>query len=182
MSATAQTGAPSASAPLTRPAGFPAAAGRVLSSALLIFVLMLLVAVVVAGANGVRVRVEQTGSMAPALQPGDLVLVSQTAIDDIRVGDVIGVRSASGPVIVHRVLRIDGAGSALRVTTKGDANPTSETWNLRQGAQVALVRGSLPEVGRIVDALKGPLLALLVMLAALVLAIAQLRRIWGRTA
>ena len=178
MSVTAQTGAPPVSAPATP--GLPVKAGRILSTGLLLFAAMALVAVLVAGANGLRVRVEQTGSMAPMIEPGDLVIVKQVPIETVRVGDVIGVRSQSGAVIVHRVGRIDGAGASLRVTTKGDANPTSEDWTLRRGSDVALVRGTLPDAGVVVDALKGPLVALIVLLAALLLAVAQLRRIWSR--
>lgn len=179
MSATAHTGAPPVAAPAT-PA-LPVRAGRILSMGLLIFAAMLLVAVLVAGANGLRVRVEQTGSMAPAIQTGDLVIVRQTPLTEIRPGDVIGVKNSSNAVIVHRVQRIDGAGSALRVTTKGDANPTSESWTLQRTADVALVRGTVPSAGSAVDALKGPLVALVVLIAALILAVTQLRRIWSRS-
>lgn len=185
MSVAAQPSAPPVAAPSTPTAasapGLPARIGRLLSTAVLLVAAMALVAVLVAAANGVRVRVEQTGSMAPQLQPGDLVLVRQTPLTDIRVGDVIGVRSSSGAVIVHRVQRLDGAGAALRVTTKGDANPTSEQWTLQRTSDVALVRGKVPALGTAVDALKGPLAALIVMLAALILAVAQLRRIWSRS-
>lgn len=181
MSATAQTGAPPVAASAPRSRSRASRAGSVLSGALLAMSLLLLVAVVVAGANGLRVRVEQTGSMAPAIQPGDLVIVQQTPVDAIRVGDVIGVRNGSGAVIVHRVKRIDGAGASLRVTTQGDANPTSENWTLRRTADVALVRGTFPDAGSIVDALKGPLIALIVLVAALILAVSQLRSIWSRS-
>lgn len=179
MTAPAQAGAPPVAAAPT--VSFPVRLGRFLSGALLLAAVLLLVAVVVAGANGVRVRVEQTGSMAPAIHPGDLVALQQTSIDTIRVNDVIGVRSDSGAVIVHRVKRIDGAGTSLRVTTQGDANPTSEQWTLRRGAEVALVRGTFPDLGSVVDALKGPLIALIVLAAALILAVSQLRSIWSRS-
>lgn len=182
MSATAQTGAPPvAAAPPTPSRSRASRVGGLLSGALLLTALLLLVAVVVAGANGLRVRVEQTGSMAPAIQSGDLVVVQQTPITEIRTGDVIGVRNGSGAVIVHRVKRIDGAGASLRVTTQGDANPTSERWTLRTTAEVALVRGTFPDVGSVVDALKGPLIALIVLVAALILAVSQLRSIWSRS-
>lgn len=181
MSATAQTGAPSVATAPPRRRSRASQAGSLLSGGLLLVALLLLVAVVVAGANGLRVRVEQTGSMAPAIQPGDLVVVQQTPITSIRPGDVIGVRNSSGAVIVHRVERIDGAGAALRVTTQGDANPTSENWTLNRTAEVALVRGTFPDAGSIVDALKGPLIAIIVLIAALILAVSQLRSIWSRS-
>lgn len=155
-------------------------AARFTSTFLLLLAAMALVAVVVAGANGMRIRVEQTGSMAPALQPGDLVIVRQTPIEAVRVGDVIGVRTQMGQVIVHRVKRLAGAPGALRVTTQGDANPTGEDWTIRKGSQVALVRGSVPELGAVVDAVKGPFVAFAVLIAGLLLALAQLRSIWSR--
>ena len=155
-------------------------AGMFVSTFLLLIAAMALVAVAVAGANGMRIRVEQTGSMAPALQPGDLVIVRQTPVEAVRVGDVIGVRSELGQVIVHRVKRIAGAPGALRVTTQGDANPTGEQWTIRTGSQVALVRGSVPQIGTVVDAVKGPFAAFAVLIAGLLLALAQLRTIWGR--
>lgn len=156
--------------------------GQIASTVLLLVAAMALIAVLVAGANGLRVRVEQTGSMAPAIQPGDLVIVRQTPIEAIRIGDVIGVQTAAGAVIVHRVKQLDAAPGALRVTTQGDANPTSEDWTIPRTDQVALVRGVVPELGRGVDALKGPLAALAVLLAGLILAMTQLRSIWKRPA
>lgn len=155
-------------------------AGMFLSTILLLLTAMALVAVVVAAANGLRIRVEQTGSMAPALRPGDLVIVRQTPIEAVRVGDVIGVRTSMGQVIVHRVKRLAGVAGALQVTTQGDANPTSEQWTIRNGSQVALVRGSVPAVGSAVDAVKGPFAAFAVLIAGLLLALAQLRSIWTR--
>ncbi len=185
MSATAQTGAPPVPAPtpIVASTGRAGRTGPVLSTVLLLVAAMLLVAVLAGMANGLRIRVEQTGSMAPVLQPGDLVVIQQTPLSAIRVDDVIGVRGPGGAVIVHRVKRIDGAGAgALRVTTQGDANPSSEQWTLQRGSEVALVRGTVPAAGAVVDAVKGPLVAVIVMLAALILAGSQLRRIWSRPA
>lgn len=169
--------------PLAAPArsvGTARAAGRLLSSLLLLASAMALVAVVVAGAAGMRVRVEQTGSMAPALVPGDLVLMRSTPVGEIRPGDVIGVRDPSGRIIVHRVERIDGEAGALRVRTRGDANPTGEEWRIARTADVALVRGTLPRLGAIVDAARGPLAALAVLFAGLLLAVSALRAVWRR--
>lgn len=174
--------APSAAA--VRPAsgaGFGAKLARLTSAMLLLVTAMALVAVIVAGANGLRVRVEQTGSMAPMIHPGDLVIVRQTPIEAVRVGDVIGVRNQMGQVIVHRVKAIQASPGSLRVTTQGDANPTSERWTLARGADVALVRGVAPKAGELVDAVKGPYAALAVLMAGLLLAMSQLRTIWSRS-
>ncbi len=172
--------APTVAATRARPAGGAQRAGRILSSLLLLASLMALVAVVVAGAAGIRVRVEQTGSMAPALQPGDLVLVRSTPIAAIRIGDVIGVRDATGRVIVHRVERVDGEPGFVRVRTRGDANPTGEDWRIPRAADVALVEGRLPRIGAVVDAAKGPAAAIAVLIAGLLLAASALRAVWRR--
>ena len=172
--------APTVAAAPARPAGAVARAGRILSTLLLLIAAMALSAVIAAGATGVRVRVEQTGSMAPRLYPGDLVLVRTTPIDRIHVGDIIGVRQTTGQVIVHRVERIDGDQGFLRVHTRGDANPTGEDWSIPRGGSVALVKGSIPRVGSVVDAVKGPAAAIAVLIAALLLAIAALRAVWKR--
>jgi signal peptidase len=156
-------------------------AARMLSSVLLLVATMALVAMIVAGASGVRVRVEQTGSMAPTLRPGDLVLIRSVPVRDIRIADIIGVRDATGRVIVHRVERLDGEPGFLRVHTRGDANATGEDWRIPRGASVALVQGRIPSVGVVVNAIKGPVIAVIVAFAGLALAASALRSIWKRT-
>lgn len=178
MSSAPATGAALAARPS---AGLGRRAAAWCSGVVLLVAACLLVAVLAAGAMGLRVRVEQTGSMAPALQPGDLVIVKQVPIDTIRLGDVIGVRTSEGAVIVHRVKRLAGQGDAIGVTTQGDANPTSEQWTIRRGEDVALVRGHIASVGSIVDAVKGPWAAIAVLFAGLLLAVSTLRRIWSRS-
>lgn len=153
---------------------------RFFSGLVLLLAAMALVAVVVAAFTGIRVRVERTGSMAPALQAGDLVLMRQTPLAQIRQGDVIGVRNDTGRVIVHRVRSVQQIGATMSVTTQGDANPTSETWTLRPDAQVAQVQGRIPEAGSVVESLRGPMPVLLMLLAAVLIAISQLRTIWSR--
>jgi signal peptidase len=153
---------------------------RTLSYLVLLLSAMLLVGVVVAGANGMRIRVEQTGSMSPALEPGDMVLVRQVPVADIRAGDVIGVRDSRGKVIVHRVKTIETRPTTLRVSTQGDANPTGETWLIARTDQVALVKGSVPHLGSVIDAAKAPYAAIVVLLAGLLLAAGALRSIWSR--
>lgn len=173
--------APSTAAVLRRPRSQGSGRiARTISALLLLTSAMALVAVLVAGANGVRVRVEQTGSMAPMIHPGDLVLVRQTPVSGVRVGDVIGVRTQLGQVIVHRVRSIEVGASSIRIRTQGDANPTGEDWTLARGSDVVLVQGVVPKVGDVVDALKGPVAALVVLMAGLLLAMSQLRSIWSR--
>ncbi|MEN0012836.1 MAG: signal peptidase I [Solirubrobacteraceae bacterium] len=178
MSSAPATGAALAARPS---AGLGRRVAAWLSGVVLLFAACVLVAVLAAGAAGLRIRVEQTGSMAPALHRGDLVIVKQVPVDSVRLGDVIGVRTSEGAVIVHRVKRLAGLQGAIQVTTQGDANPTSEQWTIRHGERVALVRGSVPSLGSAVDTVKGPYAAIAVLLAGLLLAISTLRGIWSRS-
>lgn len=169
-----------AAPPARRSAGAGARVARVLSSMLLLMAAMALVAVIAAGAAGIRVRVEQTASMAPALKTGDLVLMRSVPLEQIRIGDIIGVREQTGRVIVHRVERLAGAGAFVRVHTRGDANPTGEDWTIARNEQVGLVTGRIPAIGSVVSAAKGPAAAIAVIFAALLLAGSALRAVWRR--
>ena len=66
-----------------------------------------------------------TGSMRPTVAPGDLFLTKITRADELRVGDVVALHNPSfGSFYAHRIVRIDPFNGALRISTKGDANPT----------------------------------------------------------
>lgn len=172
--------APTAPLPTVAGRGAVARALHRLTGALLLTSVALLAVVAVGAALGLRVRIEQTGSMAPALQPGDLVIVEQVSAARVAIGDVIGVRAADGRVIVHRVRAIEPDRSALAITTRGDANPTGERWSIAPTDDVARVRGRVPALGHAVDALRGPAGAGLVLLAGVLLAGSRLRGIWSR--
>lgn len=60
------------------------------------------------------------GSMRPALDPGDIVLVSRGA--QTRVGDIALIRSGAG-LVLHRVTGLAHGGS---IRTRGDANPVAD--------------------------------------------------------
>lgn len=60
-----------------------------------------------------------SGSMSPAIQKGDLVLIDTNEKDSITEGDVIAFELASGDICTHRVNEISETGE---ITTKGDAN------------------------------------------------------------
>ncbi len=152
-----------------------------LSAVVLVLSAIALVAVAVAAASGLRIRIEQSGSMAPALNTGDLVIVKQIPAGSARVGDVIGVRSPYGQVIVHRVTALQPHPSGIAIATRGDANPTGERWVVPRNSEVALVKGSVPHAGAAIDAVQGSLAAAAVLLAGLLLAFGQLRSIWSRT-
>lgn len=64
-----------------------------------------------------------SGSMAPAIRRGDVVVVRSVPIDGIGAGTIVMFDDLGTP-IVHRVVGTDGEGS---LTTKGDANRSADT-------------------------------------------------------
>jgi signal peptidase I len=63
-----------------------------------------------------------TGSMVPAIDPGDIVVTAPVRADQLDVGDIIVVRDPTrrGGSYTHRVVTVLQDG---RVITRGDANP-----------------------------------------------------------
>jgi signal peptidase len=89
----------------------------------------------------------RTGSMAPALQVGDLVVDRPADPASLRVGDVATYRSASGALITHRTVAVAGAGRARSFTFRGDANPTADPQPVPAADVTGRVWFSVPYLG-----------------------------------
>ncbi len=78
---------------------------------------------------GLSVAFVRTGSMRPAYQPGDLIIVASPKIVQPQVGSVIVATPKIGedqlPAIAHRIIKVNEDGS---FTTKGDYNPEPDAW------------------------------------------------------
>lgn len=96
-----------------------------------------------------------SGSMAPTLRTGDLVL-ADTSVDetDIVPGDVIVFRAANDPprLVTHRVTRVLTVGSGRGFVTKGDANPGPDATPVMASAVVGQVTGHVPNLGHMLAA------------------------------
>jgi signal peptidase len=96
-----------------------------------------------------------TGSMAPAINPGDMVVVKRTERADIQKDDVITFRMG-GQLVTHRVERVIGEGNEF--ITKGDANRTADQNPgdprgrpaLRYDDVIGVVIFTIPHVGNLV--------------------------------
>jgi len=82
-----------------------------------------------------------SGSMSPALEVGDLVIVQGIAPADIQIQDIIVFDSPQGSHTIHRVTRIETLpDGTIRFKTKGDANPSEDAyWTLEQNVQGRLL-------------------------------------------
>ena len=65
-----------------------------------------------------------TGSMQPAINPGDIVAVFPVYPSDLRTGDIVTFQPSSGDptLITHRIVAANGA----TFVTRGDANTAND--------------------------------------------------------
>jgi signal peptidase I len=141
---------------------------------------------VMARIAGLQPLVEQSGSMRPAIAPGDLVIVRTVHADALAVGDVVSFHddTRAGALITHRVTAVHRDGDLLAVATLGDANNAGEHWVAAPDAQLGRAVVVVPYTGAVLTALSAPLaagclLGILAVLAALAVT-ARIRR--GRVA
>ena len=126
-----------------------------------------------------------TGSMSPLINPGDVVVTVPTAVEDIRVGDIITYRIPveDQRVETHRVTGIlANSDGTTAVQTKGDANKGVDPWTATlQGSTVDKHVLTVPYVGQAIRALRQPLILNSLMYGApAVLVAGLLASIWRK--
>ena len=132
--------------------------------------LAVLAAVIVFGAyawsSGRRFYAVDSGSMAPTFNTGALVVdLPVTPATDFHVGDVVTFHPTPGYTVTHRIAGIGPDG----ITTKGDANPSSDVGYIQPGMIAGRVAFSVPFGGYVAVFFQNPVgvVALLFLLLAL---------------
>jgi signal peptidase I len=171
--------------PLLRP--LAAATGRWLVRAL-VGIAVLAFAGLALGPHvfGYRTMTMLTGSMAPAIDPGDVVVTTPLDVADVTEGMIISyhIPIDDHRVVTHRVLSVDhAADGTVTVQTKGDANDHADPWTATlQGDTAYQVQAVIPEAGHLITALRTPAIShLLVYGAPTLLAGWLLLTIWRPT-
>lgn len=89
-------------------------------------------------------RVVVSGSMAPALRPGDIVMTAAPPPGRLAVGALVVVPDPDGDgTVVHRVAAVEGD----RYRTKGDANHAVDARSVPIDSVVAIGRMRIPMLG-----------------------------------
>lgn len=144
-----------------------------LTAATGLVLLVAALAVVVPLASGSQTYTILTQSMEPTYPPGTLIVVRPTAMDDLRVGDVITyqIRPGDPTVVTHRIQarQVSSAGTYAFVTM-GDNNAVPDQAVVTE----AQVRGSvwyaLPWIGNFAAQRASPVGTLLPVVGAALLA------------
>jgi signal peptidase len=92
---------------------------------------------------GWTANVTSSGSMAPAVRAGDVILTSPPGDEPLGVGSVIAYR-AEGSTITHRITAIEDDGS---YRTRGDANADEDPVAVRPDQIVGAGRLLVPIIG-----------------------------------
>jgi len=99
-----------------------------------------------------------SGSMEPAISPGDVVIVRDVPADSIRVGDVITFStSGSDTPTTHRVVDVRETASGLEFKTKGDANENVDNGWRSSGAVLGRLLVVIPFIGHVTNFVSTPL-------------------------
>ncbi|MGW6130773.1 signal peptidase I [Cellulomonas sp. NPDC055163] len=96
---------------------------------------------------GWQPRAVLTGSMAPAVNAGDIVVTVPVAPADVAAGQVIAFTDATRPgrVVLHRVVRLAADGT---FTTRGDANPHDDSTPVHPDQVLGVARVRIPQIAR----------------------------------
>jgi signal peptidase I len=71
---------------------------------------------------GFKTMTVLTGSMAPKINPGDIIIDKNTKPENIKVGDIITYKVSEEILITHRVIEVVNKEGRSAFKTKGDAN------------------------------------------------------------
>jgi signal peptidase I len=149
---------------------------------LLIAGVVILLSVGVGALLGFRALVVRSGSMAPAIRSGDVVVTRLVRPSSVEPGDVVTFRDPSrhGDLVTHRVVQVRREGDRLAFVTRGDANNGEERWSISPDGTVGTAAFRVPQAGYVLAWLRTPVLrTALLLVSALALASLTLRRIWS---
>jgi len=160
--------------------GVPRAVDRA-SGIVCVLALALLTALAVGRVAGYHPLIDYSGSMRPAIAPGDLLITHSVPAPTVRVGQIVSFSDPGldGKLVTHRVAGVRSSAARISFLTRGDANPTPESWSVTRQASVGTLELRIPAVGRAVAWMAAPWArTALLTFSALVLSAALLRRIW----
>lgn len=122
-----------------------------------------------------------SGSMAPTIGVGDVVVVKRIAPLDARVADVVTFPSPDHPsrLVTHRVVRMRASHGRVSFETRGDANTGLERWSVAQSGRIGRAVYRIPKLGYAANYLGSRLGRLgFLVVPAILLGVLELKRIW----
>jgi signal peptidase len=99
-----------------------------------------------------------SGSMEPAISPGDTVVVESIPAEAIAIGDVITFRTAGSEIpVTHRVVDVtEGSEGQRAFVTRGDANEDPDQQPVTADRVIGRVAFTVPYVGYVIQFVNSP--------------------------
>lgn len=95
----------------------------------------------------------RSGSMAPAIETGDVLLFDVYDGGGLKEGDIVVFRAPGGAyegeLVTHRVVRTENDGEERVYFTRGDASPSEDAWTLGDGDIVGVYVKKLPLIAEV---------------------------------
>ena len=130
--------------------------------------------------GNIKFMVVQSGSMEPAIKMGSIIMVKP--VKEYKIGDVItfGEATKVQESTTHRIYNIKVINEKLVYITKGDANNTPDTREIKKSEIIGKVFFNIPYLGYAVDFTRKPLgLALIIIVPATVIIGDEIKKIYG---
>jgi signal peptidase len=133
---------------------------------------------------GHPVMVVLSGSMAPKINTGDLIVDKQATtanVAQLHRGQVITFRDVGGKVLTHRIYAVQSAsdGSTTYIT-KGDANNAPDTSAVAPSSVIGIYEHRVPYGGYALNSLHRPLVAGLLIASPILWLIAAPLKAYAR--
>jgi signal peptidase len=122
-----------------------------------------------------------SGSMEPAIHAGDVVVAREIEPLDARPGDIVTFRDheRDNVLVTHRVRSMRRKGDKVQFVTKGDANNSSEHWQVGVDGSIGRTLFRLPALGHVFAFGQTPTgILVLVLVPLLLLGTLEIASIW----
>jgi len=146
--------------------------------AFIVLIAILLIVSVLPITGNYKVMTVISGSMAPAIKMGSVVIVKP--VSDYKIGEVItfGPYSRTKAPTTHRIYDIKVTGGEPIYITKGDVNNAPDTREITKKDVLGKVLFSVPYVGYAVDFAKKPVgFALIIIVPAAIIIGDEIKKI-----
>lgn len=94
-----------------------------------------------------------SGSMRPVIEPGDMIIVKDTPVKDMKKGDIVTFEH-NGKLVTHRITSMKEDGG-LSYQTKGDANPSKDPEMIKGDEMRGTYVARIPAFGLLMDKVTG---------------------------
>ncbi len=148
--------------------------------AFIVLIAVLLIVSVFPITGNYKIMTVISGSMAPEIKMGSVVMVKP--VDEYKIGDVItfGPYSKTKAPTSHRIYDIKVVDGQPVYITKGDVNNAPDTREIKKSDIVGKVLFSVPYMGYAVDFAKKPMgFALIIIVPAAIIIIDEIKKIYG---